>query len=539
MLRSTPPPRWLWIGNSNTKPFTTHFDNEFRKFALCTKAEQFKGQIERAPDICDHLTLSGIDTLVADFGNAAEKNAEEIEVELDKIFSMLEGFRQQGLKIVVEPLLPWKRHPDQLRRAAISAFKDIKTKYPGISFPPKPDSLKFVADGVHLTDRAGSKLFKLMYEHSIAFFEKQEDTYLSGIDSEPETEENSDVTLNSEEEIEVVGTGTNPTRIRQPNKANTQKNPKSGTSKGKKFFTPKQKPAKNPPTVDLRDDDEDEGNVYSLGHPDFKKLMKDFTTLKAKVEQRWTLDLLVSAGTKEDLDKIENEKNMNKVVFNGIEIHDLWAADLTWAERLERIKKAIAEFIKVIDHEGVYELGYIRHLNFKLKAARQILEVTMGSESQARNLRKAFGAKVKAWRESKSFPDEVKGHSIGPALTLATRVRIAILHALAKEIKSNIEDTDSWVIQHVSRPVLKIETTLKDETKSTTTLGFAQAMAHYQQELPHANLSTQDLYDAYSIAGIRFGRELRHYFVILDEGKARTMAINRKPRMNKKHLSTK
>ena len=138
MLRSTPPPRWLWIGNSNTKPFTTHFDNEFRKFALCTKAEQFKGQIERAPDICDHLTLSGIDTLVADFGNAAEKNAEEIEVELDKIFSMLEGFRQQGLKIVVEPLLPWKRHPDQLRRAAISAFKDIKTKYPGISFPPKP-----------------------------------------------------------------------------------------------------------------------------------------------------------------------------------------------------------------------------------------------------------------------------------------------------------------------------------------------------------------------------------------------------------------
>ena len=88
--------------------------------------------------------------------------------------------------------------------------------------------------------------------------------------------------------------------------------------------------------------------------------MKDFTTLKAKVEQRWSLDLLVSAGTKEDLDKIENEKNMNKVVFNGIEIHDLWAADLTWAERLEKIKKAIAEFIKVIDHEGVYSISSLR-----------------------------------------------------------------------------------------------------------------------------------------------------------------------------------
>ena len=28
MLRSTPPPKWIWIGNSNTKPFVTSFDNE-------------------------------------------------------------------------------------------------------------------------------------------------------------------------------------------------------------------------------------------------------------------------------------------------------------------------------------------------------------------------------------------------------------------------------------------------------------------------------------------------------------------------------
>ena len=228
---------------------------------------------------------------------------------------------------------------------------------------------------------------------------------------------------------------------------------------------------------------------------------------------------------------------MNRIVFSGIEIHDLWADDLTWVQRLEKIKTAITNFIKIIEPDGMYNLGYVRHLNFKLKATRQIVEVTMGTEAQAKALRKAYGAKVKTWRESKNFPDDVKGTSIGPSLTLATRVRIAILHALAKEIKASKEDTDAWVIQHVARPVLKIETVQKNGTKSFITMGIAPAIAYYKQELPHSNLSSQDLYDAYSIIGNRFGQELNHYFVILDPATARNFAIKRKPRLNKKQFN--
>ena len=112
MLRSTPPPRWLWIGNSNTRPYVTQFDNDFRKFKLCTKIEQYKTEIENAPDNCDFLTLSGIDTIIADLG--VSKNAEELEAEMDILFSHLDSYRQNGMKIVIEPLLPWKRHPDHL-----------------------------------------------------------------------------------------------------------------------------------------------------------------------------------------------------------------------------------------------------------------------------------------------------------------------------------------------------------------------------------------------------------------------------------------
>ena len=525
MLKTTPPPKWLWIGNSNTKPFITQFDNEFRKFKLCTKSEQYVGEINSAPDNCDNLTFSGIDTIVADLGK--NKTAEDLETELDKIFSTLDAYRLQGMKIVVEPLLPWKRHPDPLRRAAVSAFKTIKTKYPGILIPPKPDFLKFTADGVHLTDRAGAKLYKLMHELSIDFFKQVEDGYPSGLD----TEEESDTSMVAEEEIEIVS-----------QKTSVQGTSKQSKSSGTNLGKPARKTtgaSKRPRTVNLDDDEEDRNDSFSLSQPEFQKLVKDLASLKSQVMRRWDVDLLVSAGTKEDLDKIENEKNMNKIVFSGIEIHDLWAADLTWALRLEKIKAAITDFIKVIDPEGKYDLGFIRHLNFKLKATRQILEVTMADESQAKALRKAYGAKVKSWRESKDFPESVKGMSIGPSLTLATRVRIAILHALAKEIKSAMEDTDAWVIQHVARPVLKLEFTLNNDNKTIVTMGFAQAIAYYNKELPHSNLSSQDLYDAYAIIGNHFGNELNHYFVILDPATARNLASKRKPRFNKKQKNQK
>ena len=147
MLRASPPPRWIWIGNSNTKPHITHFDTEFRRFHLCTKLEQFKSEIARAPDNCDFLTITGLNTWVADLGAQAEMNAEELESHMDKLFSTLEAHRLQGMKIVIEPLLPWKKHSEPLRRAAIGAFKSLKLKYPGIHYPPKPDSLRFVDDG--------------------------------------------------------------------------------------------------------------------------------------------------------------------------------------------------------------------------------------------------------------------------------------------------------------------------------------------------------------------------------------------------------
>ena len=530
MLRSNPP-KWLWIGNSNTKHQATHFDNDIRKFSLCTKLEHYKAEVERAPDNCDHLTVSGFDTLVADIAAGKDISPEDLETELDKIFSTLDAHRSLGMKIVIEPLLPWKRHSEVVKRAAIGAFKAIKAKYTGMFFPPKPDSLSFVNDGVHLKDRAASRLFKHMYDHSRQFFDQKDDQYVSGM----ETDEDRDSSLQTEEEIEIIATGSNPSAKTRSKQGINEKGKSAGRTPGKKVFTSR---TKVPAIVDCEEDD-DEANTHSLSHPAFNKLLREFKEFKLKVEKRWTIDHSVSAGTKEDMDKVETEKNMNKIILTGIEIHDLWAENLTWPNKLDKIKKAVADLINIIDPEGTYELGYVRHLNHKLKASRQIFEITMGSETQAKMLRKAYGARVKTWREEKNFPDEVKGTSISPSLTLATRVRIAIMKILAKELKERKEDIDAWVIQHVARPVLKIEETGSDDTKILKSFGFAQAITYFQKECPHVHLSSQVLYDAYSLAGIRFGLELSHYFVILDSAVARNIAFNRKPRQKNQQEAKK
>ena len=80
----------------------------------------------------------------------------------------------------------------------------------------------------------------------------------------------------------------------------------------------------------------------------------------------------------------------------------------------------------------------------------------MGSEAEGKAIKKKYANRVREWREAKTFPAQVHGVNLAPALTLATRVRVAMLHAMAKGIKKCYNNKDAWVIQHFARPVIKI-----------------------------------------------------------------------------------
>ena len=224
--------------------------------------------------------------------------------------------------------------------------------------------------------------------------------------------------------------------------------------------------------------------------------------------------------------------NMNKIVVMGLDVPELWEEE-DWKVRLAKIKDAVADLLNFINPGVDYNLGYVKHLNAKIKAARQIVEVTLESEKKGKNIRKAYAEKIKEWRANKLFPDRMAGVSITPALTIATRVRIAILKAIAKMLEQEFEDTEAWVIQHVSRPVLKVKQKAEDGKEVLTSYGFAQSVAYVLKEMPDVMWSEQQLFEAYTVAGTRFGPEISHHFVILEMETAMDIAKGRRQKHQK------
>ena len=49
-------------------------------------------------------------------------------------------------------------------------IKTIKNKYPGILFVPRPPSLRFAPDRVHLVDKSSHTMFKVVKEECEDFF---------------------------------------------------------------------------------------------------------------------------------------------------------------------------------------------------------------------------------------------------------------------------------------------------------------------------------------------------------------------------------
>ena len=398
--------KWLWLGCSNEKSFKKEFENDDRMFELCTKWSHFKAKIESLEEGWRFLTITGIDNIVADM--VSDSNLDQLKIWLNEFFQFLEELRTKGTMITVGPLLPWKKHHVETKRTAVDVLKELKSKFPGIRQLARPPSLAFQKDNVHLTDRAAKVHYKSVFKASYEIFFCAEDEYLT------EDESAKPMDINQDQELE--------------------------------FSAQKRKKKRRAPEDSITDEEEDtEGARHLIHTPEFQIVMKKLEELRQKVNDCWSIDLLVSAGTKEDLDKIENNMNMNKVVIMGLDIPDLWQED-DWKVRIAQIKDSVADLFNFINPGVEYKLGFVKHLNGKMKAARQIVEVTLESEKMGKSIRRAYSEKIKLWREKKLFPDRMNGVSITPSLTLATRVRIAILKAIAKMMPKEFEETEAWVI---------------------------------------------------------------------------------------------
>jgi hypothetical protein len=140
-----------------------------------------------------------------------------------------------------------------------------------------------------------------------------------------------------------------------------------------------------------------------------------------------------------------------------------------------------------------------------------LAEVRMSSKEIAVRLRKTYAQKKKTGQDFGRV-------YIANCVTLATRVRIEILKAMAKKFGSDSEDL--YLIGYVSRSVFHVRA--KNQNKKLMWLSFSDALIKYG-----SGLKENDLGEAYKKAGIAFKGQLEQNFVVLHDNFVTHLNSNR------------
>ena len=229
-----------------------------------------------------------------------------------------------------------------------------------------------------------------------------------------------------------------------------------------------------------------------------KTLEAKVVAMGADIESRRFFDSLVSARTREELDTIANKGKEDRLVITGLtnsvpmplafEQKKKWLYDMI-GEVLNKIEPGVASKI-VWANQG-------RNNNRQIPMA----EVKMESREAALKIRKKFSEMKKAGNDNGRL-------YISNSVTLATRVRIDILKAMAK--RNENEEEDWHVMQYTSRPVLRLRK--KNSDQLPLTLTFAEALRRFGR-----GLREEDLEGAYKRAGRGFDGQLQQNFVVLHD----------------------
>jgi len=95
-----------------------------------------------------------------------------------------------------------------------------------------------------------------------------------------------------------------------------------------------------------------------------------------------------------------------------------------------------------------------------------------------------------------------------PVITLATKVQIDIMKAIARRIESNVQS--AYVPNFLPRPILHIKAI--DTRRHISSLTFSDAVKEYGGLIKGSNLAP-----AYKRAGGNFRDQMRQHFVVLED----------------------
>ena len=256
------------------------------------------------------------------------------------------------------------------------------------------------------------------------------------------------------------------------------------------------------------------GRLESDFEKGVKSLEKKLVELNQEMFKRRFHDSLVMARLREDVDTTSNINKEDKMVISGLSSKT--PKPVGRDETNKWLKEMVANVLDSIEPGISGEIIFVtqgRSGNREVPLA----EVRMKNKEIALRLRKTYAQKKKAGKDFGRI-------YISNCVTLATRVRIEILKAMAKKFVSDTEEF--YVVGYTSRPVLHVKT--KNRNQKSMWLSFSDALVRYG-----SGLRENDLGEAYKKAGIAFKGQMEQNFVVLhDSFENPTSVYNPRQKLN-------
>ena len=216
---------------------------------------------------------------------------------------------------------------------------------------------------------------------------------------------------------------------------------------------------------------------------------------------------LATARIMEELDAISNAKKEDRVMISGLTDSTV-SFPVAFEDRKKWLEDKVKELISRIDLESASKIIFIW-----LNASRDsipIVEVRFHSKDTAVMIRQEFAAKKKVGEHFGRI-------HLTNCVNLATRVRVDILRAIAKQFGSD-KPQEMYVYAYSSRPVLHI----RQNKGHWIALTFSDAISRFGLKLNDDGLG-----EAYRRAGSAFKGQLQKHFVVLRDNVLPAAAANR------------
>ena len=232
-----------------------------------------------------------------------------------------------------------------------------------------------------------------------------------------------------------------------------------------------------------------------------KSVQDQINDIVIDIKERRHNDSMVLARIREEQDYQLNIKKEDRLLIMGMSSETRQPAGQTEAKKW--LHDIVGEMLNKIVPESADHIQFVNAIRGARGEARgevPVCEAKMKEKEWAVKIRREFGKLKKDGKiEGKLF--------IANSVTLATRVRLEVLKAIARKCSSPREDMH--VVAFTSRPLLQVKP--KDGGQMTT-LTFVDAIARMGRRMSEADFGF-----AYGRAGISFKGQMQQNFVVLHE----------------------